>query len=244
MNIIPMYIIYIGDILMTSAELKKQSKSLLSKRWGNATVATFLFLGLIQIVAYILSIALIESPVASGIITFVLSIASIYLVLCFVNYCKKIKNTKTNVKFSECFVGLKPFLKYLLITIILGIIAIIIITSASSLILVSLFTSKTVVILTSVILIALVLVLVAMEILFFPLTYVVVLNPGYTFVQLIKTSVKIGWKNSGEILYIILSFIGWNILSIMTCGIGYLWTMPYMELTYISFVEEKIKELK
>ena len=229
---------------MTSAELKKQSKSLLSKRWGNATVATFLFLGLIQIVAYILSIALIESPVASGIITFVLSIASIYLVLCFVNYCKKIKNTKTNVKFSECFVGLKPFLKYLLITIILGIIAIIIITSASSLILVSLFTSKTVVILTSVILIALVLVLVAMERLFFPLTDVVVLNPEYTFVQLIETSVKIGWKNSGEILYIILSFIGWNILSIMTCGIGYLWTMPYMELTYISFVEEKIKELK
>lgn len=229
---------------MTSAELKKQSKSLLSKRWGNATVATFLFVGLIQIVAYILSIALIESPVASAIITFILSIGSIYLVLCFVNYCKNLKSTKGLIKFSECFVSLKPFLKYLLITIILGIIAIIIATSASSLIFVSIVASRTAVILASIILIALALVFVAMEIVFFPLTYIVVLNPEYTLGQLIKTSMKIGWQNSGQILYIILSFIGWNILSIMTCGIGYLWTMPYMELTYVSFIEEKMKEIK
>lgn len=232
---------------MTSAELKKQSKLLLNKKWGNATVATFLFIGLIQIVAYVLSIALIEAPVASALITFILSIGSIYLVLCFINYCNKFKNTKGSIKFSECFVSAKPFLRYLLITIIIGLIGIIIVTSASSLIVVSvvsIFASKVALIFSSIILIALTLLLVAMEIVFFPLTYIVILNPEYTLGKLIKTSMKIGWENSGQILYIILSFIGWHVLSVITCGIGYLWTIPYMELTYINFIEEKMKEIQ
>ena len=229
---------------MTSAELKKQSKSLLSKRWGNATVATFLFIGLIQIVANVLSIALIESPGASAIITFILSIGTIYLVLCFVNYCNKLKNTKGNIKFSECFVTLKQFLKYLVITVVLAIITIIIAVLVSSLIFMSVVASKAAVIVSMLVLIALVLLLVALEILFFPITYIIILKPEYTLGQIIKTSVNIGWKNSGQILYILLSFLGWHILSIMTCGIGYLWTMPYMELTYISFIEEKIKEIE
>lgn len=229
---------------MTSAELKKQSKSLLSKRWGNAVVATFLFIGLIQIVAYVLSMALIEAPVASAIITFILSIGSIYLVLCFVNYCNKLKTTEGNIKFSECFVTLKQFLKYLVITIILAIIIIIIASLIASLIVMSVVTSKAIAIVSMLVLAALILVLVALEILFFPLTYIIILKPEYTLGQIIKTSIKIGWKNSGQILYIMLSFIGWHILSIITCGIGYLWTMPYMELTYISFIEEKIKEVE
>ncbi|MDO4534416.1 MAG: DUF975 family protein [Clostridium perfringens] len=227
---------------MTSSELKKQSKLLLSKRWGNATVATFLFVALIQIVSYIFSIALIESPVASAIITFILSIGSIYLVLCFVNYCRKLKVTNEHIKFSECFVSLKQFLKYLVIAIILAIITIIIGVLISSLIFMSVLASKVAAIISILVLTVLILVLIALEILFFPLTYIIILKPEYTLGQIIKTSVKIGWKNSGEILYIILSFIGWNILSIITCGIGYLWTMPYMELTYISFIEEKIKQ--
>ena len=114
----------------------------------------------------------------------------------------------------------------------------------SSLIFMSVFASKAAVIVSMLVLVVLTLVLVALEILFFPLTYIIILKPEYTLGQIIKTSIKIGWKNSGEILYILLSFVGWHILSIITCGIGYLWTMPYMELTYVSFIGEKIKEIE
>ncbi len=229
---------------MTSLELKKQSKSLLSKRWGNATIATFLFIGLIQIVSYIFSIALISSPVASAIITFILSIGSIYLVLCFINYCNKLRNTKERIKFSKCFVSLKQFLRYLVIAIVLAIVTIVIVGLISGLIFMSALASRIAAIISILVLTILILALVALEILSFPLAYIIILKPEYTIGQVIETSIKTGWKNSGEILYMILSFIGWNILSIITFGIGYLWVMPYMELTYVSFIEEKVKEIE
>jgi uncharacterized membrane protein len=38
-----------------------------------------------------------------------------------------------------------------------------------------------------------------------------------------------------------LSFIGWGILCIFTLGIGFLWLMPYIQVSYANFYEE-IKE--
>ncbi len=39
-----------------------------------------------------------------------------------------------------------------------------------------------------------------------------------------------------------LSFIGWEILSILSCFIGFLWLSPYMGVTYVKFYEELKKE--
>lgn len=229
---------------MTSAELKKQSKALLNKRWGNATVATFLFVGLIQIVTVVLSILLVNAPVVEGIINFVLSLGSVYLVLCFVKYCKNVKDTKENVKVSECLVSGKQFLRSILISIILivvlavvGIIAV----GAGCLLIVPSVVSRAFAV---IVIIAVTLLFVAIEVLSFSLTYIIVLKAEYTVKQVIKASMKVGWQNSGQIVYMILSFIGWNVLSVLSCGIGYLWTMPYMELTYVSFVEEKLNEVE
>lgn len=41
--------------------------------------------------------------------------------------------------------------------------------------------------------------------------------------------------NKGRLLYIYLSYIGWNILGMLSCGIGTLWVSPYMNQTVISF---------
>lgn len=38
-----------------------------------------------------------------------------------------------------------------------------------------------------------------------------------------------------------LSFIGWALLAIFTCGIGYLWLTPYMQTTTLHFYL-KVKE--
>ena len=32
-------------------------------------------------------------------------------------------------------------------------------------------------------------------------------------------------------------FIGWSLLCLLTCGIGYLWLMPYMQVSYACFYE-------
>jgi uncharacterized membrane protein len=41
--------------------------------------------------------------------------------------------------------------------------------------------------------------------------------------------------NKGRLLYIYLSYIGWSILAMLSCGIGTLWISPYMNQTIISF---------
>jgi len=35
-----------------------------------------------------------------------------------------------------------------------------------------------------------------------------------------------------------LSFIGWVLLSIITCGIGMLWVIPYMQTARVEFYEQ------
>lgn len=53
--------------------------------------------------------------------------------------------------------------------------------------------------------------------------------------------------NKGRLLYISLSFIGWELLGMLSFGIGLLWIMPYMVQTRTNFyldVEEERKPVK
>jgi uncharacterized membrane protein len=40
-----------------------------------------------------------------------------------------------------------------------------------------------------------------------------------------------------EFFILLLSFIGWSILSVFTFGIGYLWLAPYICMTYTKYYE-------
>ena len=41
-----------------------------------------------------------------------------------------------------------------------------------------------------------------------------------------------------QLFYLGLRFIGWGILSIITFGIGFIWLMPYMQVTFAKFYDE------
>lgn len=41
-----------------------------------------------------------------------------------------------------------------------------------------------------------------------------------------------------DLFYLYLSFIGWGILSCITCGIGFIWLMPYMQLSIAAFYND------
>ena len=41
-----------------------------------------------------------------------------------------------------------------------------------------------------------------------------------------------------ELFYLYLSFIGWFILSILTCGVGFIWLIPYMQMSVAAFYED------
>lgn len=45
-----------------------------------------------------------------------------------------------------------------------------------------------------------------------------------------------------ELFKLDLSFIGWALLSILTCGIGFFWLSPYVETSHALFYQEIIKK--
>jgi len=41
-----------------------------------------------------------------------------------------------------------------------------------------------------------------------------------------------------DLFYLYLSFIGWGILSVLSCGIGFIWLVPYMQMSVAAFYND------
>lgn len=57
-----------------------------------------------------------------------------------------------------------------------------------------------------------------------------------------RESFRLMQGNKGRLFYIILSFIGWEFLCLLSFGIGLLWLQPYMTQTSIEFYRDVIGE--
>ena len=58
-----------------------------------------------------------------------------------------------------------------------------------------------------------------------------------------QESSKLMEGHNGRLFYIYLSFLGWSLLGLLSCGLGTLWVMPYMTQTYVNFYRDVIGEL-
>ncbi len=59
----------------------------------------------------------------------------------------------------------------------------------------------------------------------------------------LKESSALMQGRKGKLFYIYLSFIGWSLLGLLSCGIGTLWVTPYMMQTNVNFYLDVIGEL-
>ncbi|MDE6973334.1 MAG: DUF975 family protein [Lachnospiraceae bacterium] len=59
--------------------------------------------------------------------------------------------------------------------------------------------------------------------------------PEYTAAQLLKLAPKLMKGHKARLFYIQLSFLPLMLLSICSCGLGFLWVYPYMQATYANF---------
>lgn len=57
-----------------------------------------------------------------------------------------------------------------------------------------------------------------------------------------KISIAITKGHKGDIFVAYLSFIGWDILAAIPCGLGYLWLLPYKKMTFINIYHALMKE--
>lgn len=68
--------------------------------------------------------------------------------------------------------------------------------------------------------------------------YIAVEHPEYTPSQCTAESSRLMQGHKFDLFYLYLTFIGWALLSIITCGIGFFWLMPYMETTQAAFYND------
>lgn len=71
--------------------------------------------------------------------------------------------------------------------------------------------------------------------------YLVADNPKIGAKNALNYSKKMTKGHKGEIFFLILSFSGWFFLSILTCGLGFLWLTPYFNITF-AFYYDQLKE--
>ena len=62
--------------------------------------------------------------------------------------------------------------------------------------------------------------------------------PELTPVEAIHRSRMMMKGHKFDLFWLYLSFIGWAILSVITCGIGFLWLAPYIQTAEAAFYEE------
>ena len=63
-------------------------------------------------------------------------------------------------------------------------------------------------------------------------------NPEMKNNAAIEESMRMMDGHKLELFLLDLSFIGWAILSILTCCIGFLWLVPYMNMARVNFYED------
>lgn len=73
--------------------------------------------------------------------------------------------------------------------------------------------------------------------------FLLVDHPKMGAIEAFRESSRLMRGNKGRMLYLYLSFVGWHILGMMSCGIGMLWITPYMNQTMIHFYLDVTGEL-
>ena len=64
--------------------------------------------------------------------------------------------------------------------------------------------------------------------------YILAENPEIGISDALKESERITNGYKMDLFILALSFLGWALVCILTCGIGYFWLIPYMQVTYAN----------
>lgn len=68
--------------------------------------------------------------------------------------------------------------------------------------------------------------------------YIIVEHPEYSASEAISKSEKMMRGHKGELFMLMLSFLGWYILCLLTLGIGFFWLEPYVQCAIAAFYND------
>lgn len=208
-------------------ECKLEAKELLRGRWGNAVGACLL----VTISSMLVSFFLSPIPIFGWIIV---AVVSAFLNGAFIKYCIKLTETGEKVKYLDCFVSFKTAIKIFLCNILIGVVL-----GIGLLVLTMIFTTASF-ISESVFLMFIFFVIVLALGFFigaciFPLPIILTEDDEIGVIEAINISWEVTKGYKLKYVIMILSFVGWGILALLTLGIGVFWLQPYIMLTVYIF---------
>lgn len=233
-----------GGKAMTRADLKKQAKDSLKGRWGEIIAMILVYELILSGISLMLNFIPIAGSIASLIITVPLSFGFIGQIIKFsrgeqVGICDYFKIGFDNFSKSWSIVG-NTFLKLLPIIIlfivtIIGMFVICInkISGDIEEFLIWFFIMFAAYI-------AVFIVFCVQSYLYVIVNYIGNDNLQLSGKEVVMRSKEIMKGNRLKYFILNLSFIGWFLLSILTLGIGFLWLIPYMQVTEVKFYESLI----
>lgn len=201
---------------MERSELRGKAKSQLKGRWPLA-IGTMLVAAIIMSIFMIIGNMFAENSTAVMVICYIISFligGSITIGIC--QFTLNMAG-EGEPAFADIFSGFNVFLKAFVLYLLIGIAAtigfcILIIPG----IIVSLMLSQS--------------------------FYIMADNKDMSAIECMKKSMEMMKGHKWEYFVLILSFIGWAILSCILCGLGYLWLMPYQQVTFANYYLELKKE--
>lgn len=73
--------------------------------------------------------------------------------------------------------------------------------------------------------------------------YIIAEDDDISALQAMKKSARIMKGNKFKYIMLNLSFIGWGILGLITLGVGFLWIIPYYNITLANFYRDVSKDI-
>ena len=64
-------------------------------------------------------------------------------------------------------------------------------------------------------------------------------NPNMSGKEIVDLSENLMTGQRAQMFLLDLSFIGWALLAMLTCGIGFLFLTPYMQFAKVNFYEDR-----
>lgn len=222
-------------IIINNSQLKELSKNQLNGNWKLPIIITLIYLLISILISFVEGIVYSDILVAIlTIISFMIGVWSTVGIPKF--YLEFIKDNR-KVQLTDALVSLQILGKSLLYNIIIGIITFIILIIAIGITVFSIDNTGILFFIRFIISMSIYVGFIILAIGWSQAPYIIVEN-NIGVIESMKISMKMMKGYKLKYFTLGLSFIGWAILSILTLGIGFLWLIPYINLTFANFYKD------
>lgn len=237
---------------MIPSELRKKAREVLHGNWGKGVLITLAYLLIAIIISCVLYLFKSNNAaysilnIAELIITLPLSFG---FVICFL----KLSRSEQTSAFSFVTEGFSRFSRawgiffHILIKMILPIVCLIFTILLMSLLILMSFKSLVFAIIGVALYIACIVYVVSRALLYALSYYIAYDEPSLSTKECVLKSEKLMYGNRGNLFLLELSFIGWAILATIPLCIGYIWLIPYIQVSLACFYDKinstKVKEV-